>query len=74
MITGSGRVSPLSDRIRRYRVRFSFATWVRAHDRWATAPAVWATRALGRRLGLAEDSAQKPNSNKKTFFFFKAVL
>jgi hypothetical protein len=32
---------------------------------------------LGRgagRLGRAEDSAQKLNSNKKTFFFFKIVL
>jgi hypothetical protein len=26
------------------------------------------------RLGRAEDSAQKPNSNKKFFFFFKSVL
>jgi hypothetical protein len=26
------------------------------------------------RLGHAEDSAQKPNSNKKIFFFFKTVL
>jgi hypothetical protein len=32
---------------------------------------------LGRntgRLGRAGDSAQKPNSNKKTFFFFKTIL
>jgi hypothetical protein len=26
------------------------------------------------RLGRAEDSAQKPNSNKKPFFFFKTIL
>jgi hypothetical protein len=26
------------------------------------------------RLGRAEDSAQEPNSNKKTFFFFKNIL
>jgi hypothetical protein len=25
-------------------------------------------------LGRAEDSAKKPNSNKKIFFFFKTVL
>jgi hypothetical protein len=45
--------------------------------RWAAAPVSWAaqaTRAQGGRLSRGEDSAQKPNSNKKTFFFFKIVL
>jgi hypothetical protein len=40
--------------------------------RWAAAPAGWAmqaTRARGGWLGRAEDSAQKPNSNKKFIFF-----
>jgi hypothetical protein len=35
--------------------------------------AVWAAQAThtrGGRLGRAEDLAQQPNSNKKTFFFF----
>jgi hypothetical protein len=36
--------------------------------------AAQATRAWGGRLGRAEDSAQKPNSNKKFFFFFKSIL
>jgi hypothetical protein len=46
-------------------------------NRWATVRAGWTTQAArtrGGRLGQAEDSAQKPNSNKKTFFFFKIVL
>jgi hypothetical protein len=41
------------------------------------APTGWAmqaTRAGGGRLGRAEVSAQKLNSNKKFFFFFKSVL
>jgi hypothetical protein len=41
------------------------------------APTGWATqaaRAGGGRLGRAEVSAQKPNSNKKFFFFFKSIL
>jgi hypothetical protein len=40
-------------------------------------PASWtaqAARSGGGRLGRAEDSAQKPNSNNKTFLFFKIVL
>jgi hypothetical protein len=41
---------------------------------WDAALASWATRAWGDRLGRAEDSAQKPNSNKNTFFFFKTIL
>jgi hypothetical protein len=44
---------------------------------WAVVPAGWATqavRAWGGQLGRAEVSAQKPNSNKKTFFFFKTIL
>jgi hypothetical protein len=36
--------------------------------------AAQAARAQGGRLGRALDSAQKPNSNKKTFFFFKTIL
>jgi hypothetical protein len=46
-------------------------------NRWAATPAGWATqaaRAWGGWLGHAEDSAQKPISNKKFFFFFKSVL
>jgi hypothetical protein len=46
-------------------------------NHWAVALAGWATsarRAWGGQLGCAEDSAQKPYSNKKTFFFFKTVL
>jgi hypothetical protein len=37
----------------------------------------WAAQvshARGGWLGRGEDSAQKLNSNKKTFFFFKTVL
>jgi hypothetical protein len=36
-------------------------------NRWAAQ----AAHARGGRLGRAEVSAQKPNSNKKTFFFSK---
>jgi hypothetical protein len=46
-------------------------------NRWATALASWAAQAVhvrGGRLGHAEDSAQQPNSNKKTFSFFKTIL
>jgi hypothetical protein len=46
-------------------------------NHWAAALASWATQAAhawGGRLGRVEDSAQKPNSNKKTFFFFKTIL
>jgi hypothetical protein len=69
MITGSGRVSLLSGRIRRCRVRLGLTgrIWIRY--------ALRAHEPLGRgtgRLGRAEDSAQNPNSNKK--FFFKSVL
>jgi hypothetical protein len=71
MITDSGRVSLLSGRIRRYRVRLGLTSqiWLRY--------AVHARELLGRgtgRLGRAEDSAEKPNSNKKFFFFFKSLL
>jgi hypothetical protein len=44
---------------------------------WDSVLASWAAqaaRAQGGRLGRAKDSAQKPNSNKKTFFFFKTIL
>jgi hypothetical protein len=46
-------------------------------NHWAAAPTGWAVQAArtrGGRLGRAEDSAQKPNSNKKFFFFFKSIL
>jgi hypothetical protein len=46
-------------------------------NRWAAVLASWAVQAArtqGGRLGRAEDSAQKLNSNKKTFFFFKTIL
>jgi hypothetical protein len=46
-------------------------------NHWAVALAGWAAqaaRAWGGRLGRTKDSSQKPNSNKKTFFFFKIVL
>jgi hypothetical protein len=66
MIIGSGRVSLLSGRIWHYRVRFGFATRCAPANRWA----MQAACARGGRLGRAEDSAQKPNSNKKTFFLF----
>jgi hypothetical protein len=36
--------------------------------------AAQAMRARGGRLGRAKDSAEKPNSNKKLFFFLKSVL
>jgi hypothetical protein len=77
MITGLGWVSLLSGRIQRYRVSLSFAKRCAPANRWATALAGWAAQAMrtrGGRLGRAEDTAQKPNSNKKTFFFLKTVL
>jgi hypothetical protein len=40
-------------------------------NHWAAALAGWATCTRGGRLGRAEESAQKPNSNKKTLFFSK---
>jgi hypothetical protein len=43
-------------------------------NRWAATLADWAaqaTRTWGGRLGCAKDSAQQPNSNKKTFFLFQ---
>jgi hypothetical protein len=46
-------------------------------NRWATALAGWAVqaaRARGGRLGRAKDTAQKLDSNKKSFFFFKSSL
>jgi hypothetical protein len=46
-------------------------------NRWAAVLTGWAAQAArtqGGRLGCVEDSAQKPNSNKKTFFFFKTIL
>jgi hypothetical protein len=36
--------------------------------------AAQAVRTWGGRLGRVEDLAQQPNSNKKTFFFFKTIL
>jgi hypothetical protein len=71
MITGSGRVSLLSGRIWPYRVGLSLTGRIWLHY------VVRACEPLGHsanRLGRAEDSAQKPNSNKKFFFFFKSVL
>jgi hypothetical protein len=65
MITGSGQVNLLSGQIRRYRVRFGSAT--------RCAPVNPLGHGAGR-LGHAVDSAQKPNLNKKSFFFFKSVL
>jgi hypothetical protein len=40
-------------------------------NRWAMAWPAGLRRPRGGRLGHAEDSAQKPNSNKKTFSFSK---
>ncbi len=71
MITGSGRVSLLSGRIRRYRVGLGLTGRIQLRY------AMRAREPLGRgagRLGRTEDSAQKPNSNKKTLFFFKTIL
>jgi hypothetical protein len=65
MTKGSGRVNLLSGRIRRYRVGFGFAT--------RYAPASQLGHGAGR-LGRTIDMAQKPNLNKKSFFFFKSVL
>jgi hypothetical protein len=71
MTMGSGQVSLLAGRIWRYRVGLGLTgqIWLRY--------VVHAHKPLGHsagRLGRAEDSAQKPNSNKKTFFFFKTIL
>jgi hypothetical protein len=71
VITGSGRVSLLSGQIRRYQVGLSLTGQIQL------CYAVRTRELLGRgagRLGRAEDAAQKPNSNKKTFFFFKTIL
>jgi hypothetical protein len=46
-------------------------------NRLAAVLAGWAAqtmRARGGQLGRAKDSAQKPNSNKKSFLFFKSAL
>jgi hypothetical protein len=46
-------------------------------NRWAATPTGWAAQAAcarGGRLGRAEVLAQKLNSNKKTFLFFKTIL
>jgi hypothetical protein len=62
----TSRVSLLSGRTRltgQIRLRY-----VGAHPRTA------GPRAQGGRLGRAEDSAQKTNSNKKTFFLIKTIL
>jgi hypothetical protein len=76
MITGSGRVSLLSGQIRRYRVGLGLTDQIRlryvvhAHEPLGRA----GHARVGRRAGRVEESAQKLNSNKKIFFFFKTVL
>jgi hypothetical protein len=68
MITGSGRVSLLSGQIQYYWVGLGLTGRIRLHY------VVRAHEPMGRgagRLGRAEDSAQEPNSNKKTLFFLK---
>jgi hypothetical protein len=77
MIRGLDRVNLLSGRIWRYRVGFGSVTWCapmnplgHGADRLGHAGHARG----GGRLGRAEVSAQKLNSNKKFFFFFKSVL
>jgi hypothetical protein len=46
-------------------------------NHWVTTLAGWAMQAAHAwvgRLGRAKELAQKPNSNKKAFFFFKTIL
>jgi hypothetical protein len=60
----------LSGRIWRYQVGSRAATRCTPVNSWAVALAGWAAHVRGGRLGHAEDSTQKPNSYKNTFFFF----
>jgi hypothetical protein len=77
MITGSGRVNLLLGQIRVNGSDLALQRGARPQIRWATVLAGWAaqaTRARGGRMGRAEVSAQKSNSNKKFLFFFKSIL
>jgi hypothetical protein len=69
MITGLGRVSLLPGWIRRYRVRLGLTgrIWLR-YGVHAREPLGHGAGRLGH-AGRTKDSAQKPNSNKKFFFF-----
>jgi hypothetical protein len=75
MITGSGRVSLLSGRIRCYWVGLSLTGWIwlryapMTHEPLGRGLTGWVARARGGRLGRTEDSAQKLNSNKNFFLF-----
>jgi hypothetical protein len=62
---GFGWVNLLSGQIQHYQVGFGSAT--------RCAPMNLLGHSAGR-LGRAVDSAQKPNLNKKSFFFFKSIL
>jgi hypothetical protein len=62
-----------------YQVGRGFAMWVHAREPLGCgADQLGRVRRarMGRPAGLSrvKDSEQKPNSNKKTFFFFKTIL
>jgi hypothetical protein len=76
MIMGSGRVSLLSGQTW---LNWLDSAFLRAALPRTAGPRCWPAgprrpRARGGQLGRVEDSAQKLNSNKKMFFFFKTVL